>query len=283
MIKYFAIMLKNKFLFFLSLVFIYGFLFINNTFAVVNKLSFITDIQTLDVGQVSNSIKVQTEDQNGTTTTANETIYLNLSTSGDGEFSSNGSNWKAIATLQNNFSTSSIYISSSSASRTFYYKGLSSGQHKITVSAKSKSGIVFGDIDQIVNIGIISTSTSGSENNSESTTSTTSTSTTTPNTSSQNTRVITRTVYVSTHSGEEDLSNYEEKNAFQISAGRERLASVGSPVEFDSKYTLLQSGQCLANFKWSFGDGFDATGKDVKHTYKYPGEYQVILNGDCGN
>jgi hypothetical protein len=111
--------------------------------------------------------------------------------------------------------------------------------------------------------------------------------TSTPQTiSGQNTpqtKVITRTVYISAHSGTDDLDSYDEKTAFQATAGRERMALIGSILEFDAKYTLLQNNTCVAVFKWSFGDGLEATGKKVEHIYKFPGEYQVVLNGNCGD
>lgn len=94
--------------------------------------------------------------------------------------------------------------------------------------------------------------------------------------------VVIRTVYVSAHSGTEDLSDYDEKIAFKIVAGRERITLSDTPIEFNAKYTLLQKDSCVPTFKWSFGDGFEAIGKNITHTYRYPGEYQVILNSDCG-
>jgi PKD repeat protein len=33
---------------------------------------------------------------------------------------------------------------------------------------------------------------------------------------------------------------------------------------------------------WNFGDGSEATGERVSHTYVFPGEYQVVLNGYSG-
>ena len=54
-------------------------------------------------------------------------------------------------------------------------------------------------------------------------------------------------------------------------------------MAFSAKYTLLEKGQCVPSFKWSFGDGFDAVGENITHTYKYAGEYQIVLNGTCGN
>jgi len=306
-------MLKNKYLFFLLSVSLSTVLFIfvsvNNVFASVDRISFVSEVQNLDVGQVSGPIKIQTQDQSSATTTATETIYLNLSTSGDGEFSSNKDTWKKIITLSSDFSTSSVYISSGNTSRSFYYKGLADGQHKITVSAKSKSGIVFDSIEQIINIGTSSSIACSSftysawgicSSNTQTRTILTSlpsdctggspvltqsctVDSTSTSSGTQTTKIITRTVYISTHSEEEDLSNYEEKAAFETSAGRERVALVGSPIEFNAKYNLLQKDQCVPVFRWSFGDGFDSIGKDVAHTYKYSGEYQVVLNGNCGD
>ncbi len=99
----------------------------------------------------------------------------------------------------------------------------------------------------------------------------------------QTTKIVTRTIYVSTHSGEEDLSDYNEKSVFEVAAGRERVALVGAPIEFGAKYNLLKKDQCAPSFRWSFGDGFDVEGRNVTHTYKYPGKYQIVLNGACGD
>lgn len=106
-----------------------------------------------------------------------------------------------------------------------------------------------------------------------------STSSTSTNTT---TKVVTKIVYVSTHSDEEDLSNYSEKDELEISAGRERMALVGSPIKFEAKYNLTKN-QCTPIFNWSYGDGFSGSGKEVSHTYKFPGEYQVVLNSVCGD
>ncbi len=257
------------------------------TFAAVYKISFASDIQNLDVGATSSAIKIEPQDSSGTSTKATETIYLNLSTSGSGEFSSNNTTWKSIATLPGDFSTSSIFISSSSASRSFYYKGFSEGQHTITVSAKSKSGIVYSSISQVINIGVIATTTDNGSGGTGTTTATstqTSTSTTdTESTSSQITRIIVKTVYISTHSGEEDLSDFQDKSVFVTSAGRQRIAYIGSPIEFSANYKVPKNmEQNATKFTWSFGDGLADVGDEVTHTYKYPGEYNIILNGESG-
>jgi len=93
--------------------------------------------------------------------------------------------------------------------------------------------------------------------------------------------VKTRTVYVSVHENPSELSDYKNKEGLTISAGRERLSYVGISVTFSAEYKNGNS-QNTVDFTWSFGDGLKSSGKSVSHTYKYPGEYNVILNGDSG-
>lgn len=148
------------------------------------------------------------------------------------------------------------------------------GEYRVMVSMTE------GTNDPVLEFGLysifvgqsISTSTVN-ETNSTSTT-TTITQTVTP--------TLVRTVYVSSHSNQEDLSDYNPKISFEASAGRERMALVGSIIEFDAKYIINQKDQCNPIFKWSYGDGFESVGKFVSHVYKYSGEYNVVLNALCG-
>jgi competence ComEA-like helix-hairpin-helix protein len=74
------------------------------------------------------------------------------------------------------------------------------------------------------------------------------------------------------------LSSYDKETPVKISAGRERLGSVGSPLEFkaEANFSYLKN----SIFKWNFGDGSLGSGDTVIHTYDYPGEYVVVLNTD---
>lgn len=99
--------------------------------------------------------------------------------------------------------------------------------------------------------------------------------------STPNVSYVTRTVYVSTHSDQENLSNYTE-SILSTSAGRPRMALVGSIIDFSAKYSVSKNIQCTPYFRWVFGDGFDGIGKDIKHSYKYGGEYNLVLNTTCG-
>lgn len=92
------------------------------------------------------------------------------------------------------------------------------------------------------------------------------------------------TVVYSVHYIQEDLSDYEEPTTFEVSAGRARLSYVNSPVSFTAKHKV--SGSLLdknCDYNWNFGDGVSLTGEKVEHIYKYAGEYNVILNGTCGD
>lgn len=86
----------------------------------------------------------------------------------------------------------------------------------------------------------------------------------------------------SVHYIQEDLSDYAEPTSFQVSAGRDRLSYTNSPVNFIAKHKTSQN---LANnschYEWSFGDGTSKTGEKVEHVFKYPGDYNIVLNGSC--
>jgi competence ComEA-like helix-hairpin-helix protein len=62
----------------------------------------------------------------------------------------------------------------------------------------------------------------------------------------------------------------------ELSAGRNRLGSVGSPLEFRAIMDLPRTR--LESLRWNFGDGSEGYGEVVSHAYKYPGEYVVVLN-----
>lgn len=301
-------MIKNKYLFFLSSIslsiVLFIFVSINNVFASSepSSLVFTTDERTADVSVISDTITIQTRDVTGSSTSLGVIGDLFLTSSSViGEFSTNNLNWSPII--------DKVTFNSNWSNKNFYYKNSVAGTDIITARLVERtSGITF-TATQNIYIGTTPPNSCTSFTysawgacSSDSQTRTVLTSmpsdctggspvliqsctvgSTSTSTNTQTTKTVTRTVYVSTHSGEEELSGYNEKTAFEISAGRERMALVGSPIEFNAKYTLLQSNQCTPSFNWSFGDGFEAAGNDVKHTYRYPGEYQVVLNGNCGN
>ncbi len=151
------------------------------------------------------------------------------------------------------------------------------GEYKVMVSmteGTSDPVLEFGKYSIFVNSSDVSTTTTST------TTSTTSESHTSSS-STSNISYIAKTVYISAHSNPEGLSDYTE-NVLNTSAGRPRMALIGSTLVFNAKYSINSKVQCNPYFRWVFGDGFDGIGKDISHIYKHEGEYNVVLNMTCG-
>lgn len=86
----------------------------------------------------------------------------------------------------------------------------------------------------------------------------------------------------SAHTSPSPLSNYLAALP-KIGAGRERLATVKTAIEFvayDNK-KLTEGDQ--VTYVWSFGDGTSAMGPKVSHAYNFAGTYNVVLNVNYNN
>ncbi len=66
--------------------------------------------------------------------------------------------------------------------------------------------------------------------------------------SANSAKTVVRTVYISTHSDPADLSDFSSDSSFITSAGRERVAYVGVPVEFAADYKA-DMGAFAPNFR----------------------------------
>jgi len=269
-------MLKNKHCI-ASAVFFLGFLLPVNVFATsanITKIVFTAIPQNTSPDAVSDIISIQTQNASGNSESIDETNDLFLTSSSQtGQFSSSATTWKSVG---------QITMSKNTENKNFYYKNTNSGQDTITAKIVGRTtGITFSASQPITiggnsdNSNIATTSDSGG-NNTATTTDTSATST--PDIAT--TTIITKTVYVSTHSSSEDLSNWQETLAFNVSAGRERMTYIGIPVKFSAKYNILANTMVIPEvFNWSFGDGTQSSEKTVFHTYKHPGDYTVVLNG----
>lgn len=72
------------------------------------------------------------------------------------------------------------------------------------------------------------------------------------------------------------------QGSLDVVTGGDRLTSVGSPTTFQAtikKNTVQNAG---LKFSWSYGDGHVGEGQTVTHTYKYPGDYVVVLSTRAG-
>ncbi len=125
------------------------------------------------------------------------------------------------------------------------------------------------------NSSSVATST---EEESNQTSTTTSQSETSSNSSSSSSSGSTNSTATSAHYSAAALSSKKPAPALSLSAGRDRLGSVGSPMEFkaDANFEYTRNG----TFTWNFGDGTQEAGEILTHTYEYPGEYIVVLNAD---
>jgi len=275
MIKYFLVMFKSKLKFFL-LFLILSISFVGKvaySATGVTNIVFTTPEQTISINAPSEIISIQTRKSDSSSSPIGETSDLYLtSSSPTGEFSASSTNWSVIVgktTFNSNWSN-----------KNFYYKNSVSGEDTITATLITRISSSTFSVSQNIKV---SDSDSNLDNNSNNDSTTTVTSTKNSDDAS-NIKVVTKTVYryISTHSSEEDLSDFSEGSLFEVSAGRERIAYVGAPIEFVAKHKSIQNiANCSSSFDWSFGDGVSDKGEKIVHSYKYSGEYAVVLNGDC--
>lgn len=73
----------------------------------------------------------------------------------------------------------------------------------------------------------------------------------------------------------------DKKSPLTVSAGKDRVEVVGSPVEFKAETNSKIDGRRGA-FRWNFGEGSESEGESVTHLYDYPGEYVVVVSVDSG-
>ena len=224
--------------------------------ATVEKIVFTTEPQMVAPGQMSGSITIQTQTSDGIKEDVTETMDL--------IFSSDSSTGEFLGSTGNPVTK---YMSKNSANRTFYYRDSLLGEHIISVEATGRdSGHKFS-ASQKITVSDTPVATSTDEDDSQTASSTAAV-------------IVSGGGNYSAHSSQTDLSDYEEPTP-SIGAGRKRLAIVGSPLDFKVEQSKGASG--INRYAWSFGDGTSAEGEQVSHGYKFPGEYNVVLNGYWGN
>lgn len=270
--------------------FTFGFVNSNVVFASVDNivgLVFVTESKSLAVDEVSSGITIQAQNSAGIGEKMDVSGgKMTISVSG-GEISSSATNWANLS--------APLTVNSNWTGRTVYYKSSSAGMYTISatldVSGKSwtatqdvRVGISSGGGDNDGGTGTTTATSTDSNNNGGGVGTTTATSTVTATTTATNTNTAGTTVIYSVHYIQEDLSDYEEPTVFEVGAGRARLAYVNSPIGFvaKSKKSKDVSGR-NCDYVWSFGDGVSLTGEKAEHLYKYPGNYNVVLNGVCGD
>lgn len=221
--------------------------------AQVSKIVFTTDPQIIKPNEISEPLTIQTQDSSGSSYKTPETIDL--------EFTSNSPSGEFLGSTGNPVTKT---MSTNTSNRTFYYRDSGLGVFTLTVNAKGRtSGVTWSAWQTITISNSASTTTSGAT----STVPATSFGGGTPNTS---------IVTISTHYIAAPLTNAEADTEFEVGAGRDRLSTVGTPIEFKAGSNRETNNRTI--FQWSFGDGAVGSGEVTNHSYLYPGEYVLVLN-----
>ena len=86
--------------------------------------------------------------------------------------------------------------------------------------------------------------------------------------------------------GGSDNSYISPENSPKIKAyaGLDKTIFVGANTEFRGQaFGLTDEPLDNARFLWTFGDGSSKDGQNITHTFRYPGEYTVVLNVSSGH
>ena len=79
-------------------------------------------------------------------------------------------------------------------------------------------------------------------------------------------------------------SSVKYSNTFEVGAGSDRLVYTDTPTDFTATVGVPKGfSEQAVKYVWSFGDGSSAEGKKVSHTYKFAGDYIVVLNGSLSD
>lgn len=216
------------------------------SFGAVSQFVFTTDIQTVSPNTISKDIKVQSQNSSGTEENVTETFdVLFESSSITGEF------------LNSSGNTVSKTMSKNTSNRTFYYRDSSVGEHTMTITFTGRDSKQTFKTSQKIKIGeeTLNQNTNTKDN--------------LTNTATDN----------SAHQSQSSASINSDEVKFDVSIGRDRFSSVGNELSFKAELLKLSGvSEQYIQYNWSFGDGSKSQGRIVSHKYKFPGEYNVVLN-----
>lgn len=85
-------------------------------------------------------------------------------------------------------------------------------------------------------------------------------------------------------SSAQSSSALKYSNVFEVGAGNDRLVYTDTPTDFMATVGVPKGfSEQAVKYAWSFGDGSSAEGKKVSHTYRFAGDYIVVLNGSLSD
>jgi hypothetical protein len=217
--------------------------------AEVTKFVFTSESQNIAPNTNSGTITVQSQNSEGAQEDVTETMdFVFTSTSATGKF---------LSTTGNPVSTT---MSKNTSNKNFLYTDSASGNFKLSITATGRtSGKVFNATQNIIVGDLESIETpliSGS------------------NTSSQS------------GSG---MATPEEINddslvSFSVSIGKDKTSLVGTEVLFKAVPSKVKGiPKSYIGYNWSFGDGAIGLGRETSHSFKFPGDYIVVLTAYAGD
>lgn len=212
----------------------------------VSQFVFTANSQNIKPNEISEILSVQSQDSNGNSVKLSQTGCLHLSSASDtGEFSSSNTNWKPVNELTMNKNT---------ANRNFYYKDSAVGNHVLTVEAAlvSCSGWEEKQWEVKQNINV-----------------------------SESTSLD----FIGAGAADNETTGIILPIEPQISAnaGQDKIGIAGADIVFSGKALGIKKEPLeRARYLWNFGDGSTAEGQNVRHFYKYPGEYIAVLDVSSG-
>ena len=232
----------------------------------ISQFVFTTNPQSIKPNQISETITVQAQDVGGVAASAGKTLCLKvLSTSGTGEFSSNSSEWVSVNVFT---------INSNWKSRNFYYKDSTAGNYRIDAQVvvkldeKTCSSMLPSEWDVKWNANqniVVVSDSSGSVSQTNSSAQTSS--------NSSGAGIVSGSV-----------SYTPKSEQISANAGEDKTAIAGADIFLEGK-TYGIKGEPIPNarYLWTLGDGSYKEGQNIKHIYKYPGNYIAVLNASSGD
>ena len=220
----------------------------------VEKIVFTTDPQSIKPNTLSGPMTIQAQDSGGNSFQTPETI--------DWEFPSSSPSGEFLGSTGN---PATSYMSKNTANRTFYYRDSSEGNFTIIINARGRETLQEWSVTQQIII-----SSDASQNLPE-------------DDSSGEVLGISSDQSTSSNSSSGDsTTNVSSLNSqLEIMAGNDRTTSPGSPIWFQATMKK-NTTKANPNLNWSFGDGNVGVGPLVSHTYKYAGDYVVVLSAKVG-
>ena len=232
----------------------------------IAQFVFTTNTQTIKPNEISEIITIQAQDVGGIAVSAGKTLCLKItSTSSTGEFSSNSSDWVPVNVLT---------INSNWKSRNFYYKDSIAGNYRIDAQVAIKTDertcsawpTNEWDIKWIANQNIVVSLDSSSSASQASSYSQSSSVSPTPSIVSGSVAYVSKSEQIS------------------AKAGGDKTAIAGADIIFEGKaYGFKNEPLEKARYFWTLGDGSYKEGQNIRHVYKYTGNYIAVLNVSSGD